>query len=116
MTWLIILNYVVLALSGFVYVRALFRYFSLTWYFQNILPDCERDCIKFFPRYPLFYYKMRPSPWNKRIAEGVVRRNEILMKYDREKAEQLILAEKQIFFSFGPFAFTTVIAVFSVLR
>lgn len=44
---------------------------------------------------------MRSTPWNKRIAEGVVRRNEILMKYDKENAEQLISAEKELYWSWS---------------
>ena len=112
MTWLIILYVTVLVVSLFFYLRALFRWFRIKWYFQNTLPNCENECIKVFPRYPLFYYKMRPSPWNKRIAEGVVRRNEILMKYDKENAEQLIHADQELFWSWSAGAIATGIFAF----
>jgi len=117
MIWLVILYVPVMGVSVFIFVRALFRWFRIKWYFQNTLPNCENECIKVFPRYPLFYYKMRPSPWNKRIAEGVVRRNEILMKYDKENAEQLIHAEQELFWSWSAGAIATgIFAVCLIMR
>ena len=117
MKWINILFLVAGGISVFIYVRALFRWFRIKWYFQNTLPNCENECIKVFPRYPLFYYKMRPSPWNKRIAEGVVRRNEILMKYDKENAEQLIHAEQELFWSWSAGAIATgIFAVCLIMR
>ena len=97
MTWFIILYLSVFGGSLFFYLRALFRWFRIKWYFQNTLPYSEQECIKVFPRYPLWYYRMCSTPWYNRIAEDLVKRNQILMEYDREKAEQLILAEKQMF-------------------
>ena len=112
MKWLIILFLAAGAISVFIYVRALFWWFKVKWYFQNLLPACENECIRIFPRYPLFYYKMRSTPWNDKLAEDLVKRNRILMEYDREKAEQLIRAEKQMFYSTIPVAIVTIIAVF----
>ena len=111
MKWFVILNLAVWCISVFIYVRALFRWFRIKWYFQNTLPYCENECIKVFPRYPLGYYKMRSTPWNDRIAEDLVKRNQILMEYNKAKAEQLVHAEKQMFFSTIPVGIATIIAV-----
>ena len=54
---------------------------------------------------------MRSTPWNDRIAKDLVKRNQILMEYDKAKAEQLIRAEKQMFFSTIPVGIATIIAV-----
>ena len=47
------------------------------------------------------------------MLDGLLKRNEILLKYDKEKAKQLILAEKQLFYSLN----TAVIAtgIFALL-
>ena len=111
MKWINILFLVAGGISVFIYVLALFRWFQIKWYFQNTLPYSEQECIKVFPRYPLWYYKMRSTPWNDRIAEDLEKRNQILMEYDKEKAAQLILAEKQMFFSTIPVGIATIIAV-----
>ena len=117
MIWLVILYVTVLVVSLFFYLRALFRWFRIKWYFQNTLPNCENECIKVFPRYPLFYYKMRPAPWNKRIAEELVKRNKVLMEYDKEKAEQLISAEKELYWSWSAGAISTwLFAVCLIMR
>lgn len=111
MKWIIILFLVAGGISVFIYVLALFRWFQIKWYFQNTLPYSEQECIKVFPRYPLWYYKMRSTPWNDRIAKDLVKRNQILMEYDKAKAEQLVHAEKQMFFSTSPVGIATIIAV-----
>ena len=111
MKWINILFLVAGGLSVFIYVLALFRWFQIKWYFQNTLPYSEQECIKVFPRYPLWYYKMRSTPWNDRIAKDLVKRNQILMEYDKAKAEQLVHAEKQMFFSTIPVGIATIIAV-----
>lgn len=111
MKWINILFLVAGGISVFIYVRALFRWFRIKWYFQNTLPYSEQECIKVFPRYPLWYYKMRSTPWNDRIAKDLVKRNQILMEYDKAKAEQLVRAEKQMFFSTIPVGIATIIAV-----
>ena len=111
MKWIIILFLVAGGISVFIYVLALFRWFQIKWYFQNTLPYSEQECIKVFPRYPLWYYKMRSTPWNDKIAEDLVKRNQILMEYDKAKAEQLVHAEKQMFFSTIPVGIATIIAV-----
>ena len=111
MKWINILFLVAGGISVFIYVLALFRWFQIKWYFQNTLPYSEQECIKVFPRYPLWYYKMRSTPWNDRIAKDLVKRNQILMDYDKAKAEQLVHAEKQMFFSTSPVGIATIIAV-----
>ena len=111
MKWIIILFLAAGGITVFVYVRALVRWFQIKWYFQNTLPYCEQECIKVFPRYSLWYYKMRSTPWNDKIAEDLVRRNKVLMDFDKAKAEQLIRAEKQMFFSTIPVGIATIIAV-----
>ena len=113
MKWIIILFLVAGGISVFIYVRALVRWFQIKWYFQNTLPYSEQECIKVFPRYPLWYYKMRSTPWNDRIAEDLVKRNQILMDCDKEKAEQLIRAEKQLFWSWSVGGVATAIFAFT---
>ena len=112
MTWLIILYLASVGTSVFIWGRALFRWFQIKWYFQNILPGCEKECIRVFPRYPLWHYRMLSTPWYDRIAEDLVKRNQVLMEYDKAKAEQLIRAEKQMFYSTIPVGIVTIIAVF----
>lgn len=116
MKWINILFLVAGGISVFIYVQALFRWFRIKWYFQNTLPYSEQECIKVFPRYPLWYYKMRSTPWNDRIAKDLVKRNQILMEYDKAKAEQLIRAEKQMFFSSIPVGIATIIAVIYLIK
>ena len=115
MKWINILFLVAGGISVFIYVLALVRWFQIKWYFQNTLPYSEQECIKVFPRYPLWYYRMCSTPWYNRIAEDLVKRNQILMEYDREKAEQLILAEKQMFWSWSAGALATGIFAFYLL-
>ena len=111
MKWIIILFLVAGGISVFIYVLALFRWFQIKWYFQNTLPYSEQECIKVFPRYPLWYYRTASTPWYNRIAEDLEKRNQILMEYDKAKAEQLVHAEKQMFFSTIPVGIATIIAV-----
>ena len=112
MKWIIILFLVAGGISVFIYVLALFRWFQIKWYFQNTLPYSEQECIKVFPRYPLWYYKMRSTPWNDRIAEDLEKRNQILMEHDKEKAAQLILAEKQMFWAWIPIGLATAVFLY----
>ena len=118
MTWLIILYLIVLAGSICIYVRALFRFIKEKEFFWNSLPEGDKECINGFPnglpRYPISdYYKKHPLPWAKETVDELLKRNEILLKYDKEKAKQLILAEKQLFYSLN----TAVIAtgIFALL-
>lgn len=113
MKWLIILYLIVLAGSICIYVRALFRWFQAKRYFRNALPYCEKECIKFFPRYPLWHYRMCSTPWYDKIAKDLVKRNQILMGYDKENAEQLIRAEKQLFWSWSVGGVATAIFAFA---
>ena len=112
MKWINILFLVAGGISVFIYVLALFRWFQIKWYFQNTLPYSEQECIKVFPRYPLWYYKMRSTPWNDRIAKDLVKRNQILIEYDKAKAEQLVHAEKQMFFSTIPVGIATAVFLY----
>ena len=117
MKWIIILFLVAGGISVFIYVLALVRWFQIKWYFQNTLPYSEQECIKVFPRYPLWYYKMRSTPWNDRIAEDLVKRNQVLMEYDKAKAEQLIRAEKDLSWSWATGAISTwILAVCLIMR
>ena len=113
MKWLIILNLGVLGGSLFFYLRALFRWFRIKWYFQNTLPYHENECIRVFPRYPLWYYRMCSTPWYDKIAEDLVKRNQLLMDCDKEKAEQLIRTEKQMYWSWSVGGIATAIFAFT---
>ena len=104
MIWLFILYVPVLCVSVCIYVRALFRFIKVKEFFWNSLPERDKDCINGFPnglpRYPISgYYQKHPLPWAKETVDELLKRNEILLKYDKEKAEQLFLAEKQLYWS-----------------
>lgn len=118
MKWFVILYLPVLCVSVCIYVRALFRLIKVKEFFWNSLPERDKECINGFPnglpRYPISdYYKKHPLPWAKETVDELLKRNEILLKYDKEKAKQLILAEKQLFYSLN----TAVIAtgIFALL-
>ena len=59
-----------------------------------MLPDSEKECVNAYFRYHLYYY--RYDNLSKKIKDELVRRFEPLAKYDKEKAEQLIRAEKRM--------------------
>ena len=77
-----------------------------------MLPDGEKECVNSYNRYHLYYY--RYNHLDKKIKNELVRRVETLAKHDREKADQLIRAEKRMWgsltvmsacFAIGLFAF-----------
>jgi len=118
MKWFVILYLPILCISVFLFLRALFRFIKVKEFFWNSLPEGDKECINGFPnglpRYPISdYYKKHPLPWAKETVDELLKRNEILLKYDKEKAKQLILAEKQLFYSLN----TAVIAtgIFALL-
>ena len=116
MIWLVILYVPLICVSVFVFVRAIFRHIDAKEYFWNNLPDCEKDCINCLPRYPLFYYKGCWG-WRGKIAEELEKRNKILMEYNKEKAEQLIRAEKDLYWSWIAGGLSTwIFAVCLVMR
>ena len=117
MIWLVILYVPVMGVSVFIFVRAIFRHIDAKEYFWNNLPDCEKDCINCLPRYPLFHYKNKMGSWNRKIAEELVKRNKVLMEYNKEKAEQLISAEKELYWSWSAGALATgIFAVCLIMR
>ena len=118
MTWLIILYLIVLAGSICIYVRALFRFIKVKEFFRNTLPNNEKDCINGFPnglpRYPISgYYQKHPLPWAKETVDELLKRNETLSKCDKEKAEQMFLSEKQMFYSLNTAIVATAIFAFA---
>ena len=115
MIWLVILYVPLIGVSVFVFVRAIFKHIDAKEYFWNVLPDCEKDCINCMPRYPLFHYKQRMCPWNRTIAEDLVKRNKVLMEYNREKAEHLISEEKELYWSWSAGALATGIFAFCMV-
>ena len=116
MIWLVILYVPLIGVSVFFFVRAIFKHIDAKEYFWNNLPDCEKDCINCLPRYPLFYYKGCWG-WRGKIAEELEKRNKILMEYNREKAEQLIRAEKDLYWSWIAGAISTwLFAVCLIMR
>ena len=117
MTWLIMLYLIVLGGSVCFFVRALFWFLKGKEYFWNNLPEGEKDCINGFPnglpRHPISnYYKEHPLPWAKENVDELLKRNEILSKCDKEKAEQLFLSEKQMFHSWNTAAIATGVFAF----
>ena len=114
MIWLIILYLLVIGVSIFIFVRALFRFFKVKEYFWSALPDSEKEWINGFPnglpRHSISkYYMEHPLPWNGETVNGLLKRNEILSKCDKEKAEKLFLSEKQMFYSWNTAVIATVI-------
>ena len=107
MTWFVILYLPVLCISVFIFIRALYRYLNLKEDFRNMLPDSEKECVNAYYKYHLYYYKY--DLWSKKIKDELVRRYETLAKYDREKADQLIRAEKRMF------VFLTAVSVCSMI-
>ena len=95
MTWFIILYLIVFSIVLFFFIRALYRYLNLRESFQNMLPDIDKKCVNGMRRYPLYYYSC--DLLRKKIKDELARRYETLQKYDSEKAEQLIRAEKRMF-------------------
>lgn len=117
MIWLVILYVSVMGVSLFIFVRALFRFFNVKEYFWNILPDKEKDYINGFPnglpRYSISnYYKEHPFLWTKESVDELLKRNETLSKRDKEKAEQLFLSEKQVFYSLNTAVIATGVFAF----
>ena len=96
MTWFIISYLIVFAVVLVLFIRALYRYIDLKESFRNMLPDMDKECVNGLNRYPLFYYRMQHSFWKNKTINELARRYETLRKYDNEKAEQLIRAEKQM--------------------
>ena len=94
MTWFIILYLIVFAVVLVLFIRALYRYLNLKEDFRNMLPDMDKKCVNGMRRYPLYYYNN--GLLRKKIKDELARRYETLLKYDREKAEQLIRAEKRM--------------------
>ena len=115
MIFFVILYLIVMGVSVFIFVRAIFRHIDAKGYFWNALPNCEKDCIDRLPRYPLSHYKQRMTPWNRKISEELVKRNKVLMEYNREKAEQLISAEKELYWSWSAGAIATGIFAFCMV-
>ena len=118
MTWLIILYLIVLSGSVCIYVRALFLWLKAKEFFWNSLPESKKECINGFPnglpRHPISeYYKTHPLPWAKEAVDGLLKRNEILSKCDKEKAELLFLSEKQMFYSLNTAIIATAIFAFA---
>ena len=113
MKWFVILYLPILCISVFIFLRAWYRYLNLKEVFRNMLPDCEKECVNPYKRYHLFYY--RYDHLNKKIKDELVRRFETLAKYDREKADQLIRAEKRMWRSLMVMSVSLAIGLFAFL-
>ena len=114
MTWFIISYLIVFAVVLVLFIRALYRYIDLKESFRNMLPDMDKECVNGLNRYPLFYY--RYNHLNKKIKDELVRRYETLRKYDREKAEQLIRAEKRMWVSLTAVSVCSMIGAYILLH
>ena len=113
MTWFIILYLIVFGVVLVLFIRALYRYIDLKEDFRNMLPDMDKECVNGMRRYPLFYYSY--NHLNKKIKDELVRRYETLRKYDREKAEQLIRAEKRMWVSLTAVSVCSMIGAYLLL-
>ena len=115
MTWFIILYLIVFGVVLVLFIRALYRYIDLKESFRNMLPDMDKECVNGLNRYPLFYYRMQHSFWNNKTINELARRYETLLKYDREKAEQLIRAEKRMWVSLTAVSVCSMIGAYLLL-
>ena len=118
MIWLFILYVPVLCVSVCIYIRALFRFIKVKEFFWNSLPERDKEYINGFPnglpRHPISgYYQKHPMPWAKETVDELLKRNETLSKCDKEKAEQMFLSEKQMFYSLNTAIVATVIFAFA---
>ena len=113
MTWFIISYLIVFGVVLVLFIRALYRYIDLKEDFRNMLPDMDKECVNGLNRYPLFYY--RYNHLNKKIKDELVRRYETLRKYDREKADQLIRAEKRMWVSLTAVSVCSMIGAYLLL-
>lgn len=113
MTWFIISYLIVFGVVLVLLIRALYRYLNLKESFRNMLPDMDKECVNGMRRYPLFYY--RYNHLNKKIKDELVRRYETLRKYDSEKAEQLIRAEKRMWVSLTAVSVCSMIGAYLLL-
>jgi len=114
MIYFVILYLTVMGVVLFIFVRALFMFFNVKEYFWNALPDSEKEWINGFPnglpRHPISkHYMEHPLPWAKETVNGLLKRNGILSKCDKEKAEKLFLSEKQMFYSWNTAVIATVV-------
>ena len=114
MKWFVILYLPVLFTSVFLFLRAWYRYLNLKEDFRNMLPDCEKECVNPYCRYHLFYY--RYDHLSKKIKDELVRRFETLAKHDKEKADQLIRAEKRMWGSLMVMSVCLAIGLFAFFR
>jgi len=114
MTWFTILYLIVFAVVIVLFIRALYRYLNLKEDFRNMLPDMDKECVNDFNRYPLYYYSN--NFLRKKIKDELARRYETLRKYDREKAEQLIRAEKRMFAFLRAVSVCLIIGVYLLLH
>ena len=114
MKWFVILYLPVLFISFFIFLRAWYRYLDLKESFRNMLPDGEKECVNPYCRYHLYYY--RYNHLDKKIKDELVRRYETLAKYDREKADQLIRAEKRMWGSLTVMSACLAIGLFAFFR
>ena len=114
MTWFIILYLIVFGVVLVLFIRALYRYIDLKESFRNMLPDMDKECVNGFNRYPLYYYSC--DLLSKKIKDELARRYETLQKYDRERAEQLIRAEKRIWVSLTVVSVCLMIGVYLFLH
>ena len=113
MKWFVILYLPILCISVFIFLRAWYRYLNLKEDFRNMLPDSEKECVNAYFRYHLYYY--RYDNLSKKIKDELVRRFETLAKYDREKADQLIRAEKRMWRSLMVMSVSLAIGLFAFL-
>ena len=114
MTWFIILYLIVFAVVIVFFIRAWYRYLNLKESFRNILPDIDKECVNGMRRYPLYYCNC--DLLRKKIKDELARRYETLQKYDSEKAEQLIRAEKRMWVSLTAVSVCSMIGVYLLLH
>ena len=114
MIWLVILYVPLICVSVFFFIRAWYRYLNLKEDFRNMLPDCEKECVNPYKRYHLFYY--RYDHLSKKIKAELVRRYETLAKHDKEKADELICAEKRMWGSLMVMSVCLAIGLFAFFR
>ena len=78
------------------WIRFFVLYFRLKQYFWRFMPEGDNAVVNYmWHRHPL----SADVPWAKKEKAFIQKRNEVLLKFDRKRAERFIAAERKICFA-----------------
>ena len=88
---------IVMALPPLLTLAYWVRFFVIHWkakeFFWRFLPEDDKAVINYVWHRPVLSADV---PWAKREKTFIQKRNEVLLKFDRERAEHLIAAERKM--------------------